>query len=98
MAAFYSIYHGPKGLKLIAEAVHAKAVILAEGVKGLACEMPNEVYFDTVRFNVKDANAVAAGTQSPLFVLFYSLLFNSGGSQGNQYSHYVAHGGNCISG
>ncbi len=87
MASFYSIYHGPKGLKQIAEAVHAKAVILAEGVKGLACELPTEVYFDTVRFNVKDANAVAAGTLNlSRRCLFYCTHFhfdNSGGSQGN---------------
>ena len=40
MAAFYAVYHGPKGLKKIADTVHAKAVILYEGLKELGHQVP----------------------------------------------------------
>ena len=31
MSAMYAIYHGPKGLKDIAQRVHAATLLLAEG-------------------------------------------------------------------
>ena len=66
MAAFYAVYHGPKGLKVIAERIHRFADILCLGTatKGLTAIHAN--YFDTLTFNVdnKDeivARALAAG-------------------------------------
>ncbi|WP_159818957.1 aminomethyl-transferring glycine dehydrogenase [Colwellia sp. 20A7] len=54
MAAFYAVYHGPQGLKTIANRIHRFADILATGtrVKGLAPLHDN--YFDTLTFNVAD--------------------------------------------
>ena len=54
MAAFYAVYHGPQGLKTIANRIHRFADILATGtrVKGLAPLHDN--YFDTLTFNVVD--------------------------------------------
>ncbi|MBU2926357.1 aminomethyl-transferring glycine dehydrogenase [Colwellia sp. 1_MG-2023] len=56
MAAFYAVYHGPQGLKTIANRIHRFADILATGtrVKGLAPLHDN--YFDTLTFNVADTN------------------------------------------
>jgi len=66
MAAFYAVYHGPKGLKVIAERIHRFTDILCLGTatKGLTAIHAN--YFDTLTFNVdnKDeivARALAAG-------------------------------------
>ena len=52
MAAFYAVYHGPKGLKTIASRIHRFADILATGtrVKGLAPLHDN--YFDTLTFKL----------------------------------------------
>jgi len=54
MAAFYAVYHGPKGLKTIANRIHRFADILCAGTssKGLTAIHAN--YFDTLTFNVAD--------------------------------------------
>ncbi|MBL4822490.1 MAG: aminomethyl-transferring glycine dehydrogenase [Colwellia sp.] len=52
MAAFYAVYHGPKGLKTIASRIHRFTDILCLGTatKGLVANHAN--YFDTLTFNV----------------------------------------------
>lgn len=47
IAGFYAIYHGPKGLNLIANRVHRYTQILVEGLKQLGYQVPNKSYFDT---------------------------------------------------
>jgi glycine dehydrogenase len=64
MAAFYAVYHGPKGLKRIASNVHTKAVILAEGLKELGHQVGSEPFFDTIRVDVKSADTLLAGTEA----------------------------------
>jgi glycine dehydrogenase len=66
MAAFYAVYHGPKGLKIIANRIHRFADILCLGTatKGLTAIHAN--YFDTLTFNLDNkeeivARALAAG-------------------------------------
>lgn len=54
MAGFYAAYHGPKGLKAIAERTHGLAVSLASTLKGLGFEQLNSTYFDTIRFDLGD--------------------------------------------
>lgn len=55
MAAFYAVYHGPQGLKTIANRIHRFADILCLGTatKGLTAIHNN--YFDTLTFNVDAA-------------------------------------------
>ncbi|MDN3585834.1 aminomethyl-transferring glycine dehydrogenase [Pedobacter aquatilis] len=54
MAGFYAAYHGPKGLKAIAERTHGLAVSLASTLKTLGYEQLNSAYFDTIRFDLGD--------------------------------------------
>ncbi|MCX2495701.1 aminomethyl-transferring glycine dehydrogenase [Pedobacter sp. PF22-3] len=54
MAGFYAAYHGPKGLKAIAERTHGLAISLASTLKGLGFEQLNSAYFDTIRFDLGD--------------------------------------------
>lgn len=63
MAAFYAIYHGPEGLRRIAERVQRMTAILACGLrhKGLVC---NERFFDTLTVQVENANEVIEGAQA----------------------------------
>ena len=49
MASFYTVYHGPDGLKRIAERVHRLTSILALGLKEKGVET-NDTYFDTLTF------------------------------------------------
>jgi glycine dehydrogenase len=48
MAALYAVYHGPEGLKIIAERVHRLTTILATGLKQLGFTLQHETYFDTL--------------------------------------------------
>uniref|UniRef100_A0A3P8WDW6 glycine dehydrogenase (aminomethyl-transferring) n=1 Tax=Cynoglossus semilaevis TaxID=244447 RepID=A0A3P8WDW6_CYNSE len=49
MAAMYALYHGPQGLKHIADRTHAAALILAEGVKRAGHRLHSEIFFDTLK-------------------------------------------------
>lgn len=48
MAGMYAVYHGPEGLRTIAERVHRLTVILADGLRRLDYEVPAEAFFDTI--------------------------------------------------
>ncbi|MFC0515484.1 aminomethyl-transferring glycine dehydrogenase [Mucilaginibacter angelicae] len=52
MAGMYAVYHGPDGIKLIAERIHGLAVLAAKTLGQLGYEQLNEAYFDTVKFDV----------------------------------------------
>jgi glycine cleavage system P protein (glycine dehydrogenase) len=48
MASMYVVYHGPDGLKRIAEKVHCLTTILAAGLKKLGHAPVNKSFFDTL--------------------------------------------------
>ena len=50
MAGMYAVYHGPKGIKLIAERIHGLAILLSESLEQLGYQQLNQVFFDTLRF------------------------------------------------
>ena len=50
MAGMYAVYHGPKGLKNIAEKIHQKASKLNKNVKALGFKQKNSCFFDTLQF------------------------------------------------
>ncbi|WP_046745162.1 aminomethyl-transferring glycine dehydrogenase [Kordia zhangzhouensis] len=54
MAGMYAVYHGPNGLRYIANKVHTKAVNLANTLTSLGFEQTNSTFFDTI---VVKANA-----------------------------------------
>ncbi len=49
MASMYAVYHGPEGLRRIAERIHALASVLAEGLRQLGYAVGTDPFFDTVR-------------------------------------------------
>jgi len=65
MAALYACYHGPRGLKQIAQRVHFLTAMLAGGLERLGLSMGNPSragdgplpFFDTLRVNLGDKNA-----------------------------------------
>lgn len=60
MAAMYAVYHGPEGLKTIAQRVHGLAGTLAVGLKKLGTvEVQGLPFFDTVKVKCADAKAIA---------------------------------------
>ena len=54
MAGFYAVYHGPKGLKLIAERTHGLAITLAESLKNAGYNVLSKAYFDTIQLDLHD--------------------------------------------
>lgn len=55
MAAMYAVYHGPKGIKAIAERIHLLAQVLDINLQQLGYQQTNEHYFDTIRIGNLDA-------------------------------------------
>jgi len=53
MAGFYAAYHGPEGLKQIAQSVHTKAITLAKGINGLGYALRSCKFFDTVTIHTE---------------------------------------------
>ncbi len=48
MAAAYTVYHGPEGLKEIAQRVHRHTAQLAKGAQDLGYQLQNRTFFDTI--------------------------------------------------
>ena len=58
MASFYAVYHGPEGLKQIANRIHRLTNILAIGFKRAGIELLNSTWFDTLSIIVSDVDSV----------------------------------------
>lgn len=58
MASMYAVYHGPTGLRSIAQQVHASAVLVAKEFSARGITVVSESYFDTLAVTVADAAAV----------------------------------------
>lgn len=54
ISAFYAMYHGPEGLKHIAQRVHLLTKILAEGLKAQNYKLRYSQFFDTLTIEVND--------------------------------------------
>ena len=52
VAAMYAVYHGPAGLRRIAERVHRLTRILAAGSRSLGIDVITRCYFDTLTLRV----------------------------------------------
>ena len=68
IASMYAVYHGPRGVKAIAQHVHGLATLLAAGLRKLGVELVHDSFFDTVAVRLQQtradqvvANAEAAG-------------------------------------
>ena len=52
LAGMYAVYHGPHGLRTIAERIHRLTSILAEGLKRAGITVINKHYFDTLQLDL----------------------------------------------
>ena len=52
MASMYAVYHGPDGLRGIAQRVRQLTAILAAGLAKLGCVVSNPQFFDTLRIGL----------------------------------------------
>jgi glycine dehydrogenase len=58
IASMYAVYHGPRGLRAIAERVHRLTSRLADGLRALGCTITHENFFDTVRVEVESSEVI----------------------------------------
>src|SRR3546814_6747286 len=54
MAGFYTVYHGPQGIKNIANRIHGITALLVKALKELDYKVENTTFFDTVTVHVTD--------------------------------------------
>lgn len=52
MASCYAVYHGPQGLKRIAQRVHRLTAVLAAGLEQKGVKRDNQFFFDTLTLDV----------------------------------------------
>ncbi|TRZ57632.1 MAG: glycine dehydrogenase (aminomethyl-transferring), partial [Rhodocyclaceae bacterium] len=52
MAGMYAVYHGPQGLRRIAERIHRLTAILAKGLEQAGVTVLSRQYFDTLRIDL----------------------------------------------
>jgi glycine dehydrogenase len=57
MASMYAVYHGPRGLRRIAERVHDCAARIASGLQQLGLRVRHQNFFDTIRIDLTDGAA-----------------------------------------
>ena len=59
MASMYAVYHGPEGLREIAQRVHRLASVLAKGLNNLGFKLCSSRFFDTLTVLLPDAEREA---------------------------------------
>lgn len=52
MAGFYAVFHGPEGLKAIAQRIHRKTARLVEGLRSGGFDIRPATFFDTITVDV----------------------------------------------
>ncbi|MEY0435150.1 aminomethyl-transferring glycine dehydrogenase [Providencia huaxiensis] len=60
IAAMYAVYHGPQGLKMIAERTHRFSSIFAKALVDAGVSLRHKTWFDTLCIEVADKTAVLA--------------------------------------
>lgn len=58
MAAMYGVYHGPKGLKKIAEKIHRQTQVIASSLQKLGHQVVTTQFFDTIVVKVSNQQEV----------------------------------------
>ncbi len=73
MAGMYAVYHGPEGIKTIAENVHKKAAFVYSALRSLGYKVRNKYFFDTltVDLNPTEIEKLKRAAKSKHFNFFY---------------------------
>lgn len=75
MVAFYAVYHGPEGIRRIAEEIHAKATYLSEMLQAYGYSQENTQFFDTLKIRLPqsmDLHAFRAAAEKMNINFFYA--------------------------
>jgi glycine dehydrogenase len=60
IASMYAVYHGPRGLRAIAQGVHGLTNQLAGSLRSAGTKVTHDNFFDTLRIEAPDPDAVVA--------------------------------------
>jgi len=71
MASMYAVYHGPQGLRRIAERVHGMTALLADTLQKAGFSLRNKTYFDTLTIACNNPDAVRAAADKRQINLYY---------------------------
>jgi glycine dehydrogenase len=63
IASMYAIYHGPHGLRALAERVHRLTSQFADGLSALGLKIAHENFFDTIRVEVESSSTLIEHAQ-----------------------------------
>src|SRR3989475_7672615 len=63
IASMYTVYHGPRGLRGLAERVHRLTSQLADGLQALGFKITHENFFDTIRVEVESSSTLIEHAQ-----------------------------------
>ncbi|MBI5731619.1 MAG: aminomethyl-transferring glycine dehydrogenase [Ignavibacteriales bacterium] len=58
MAGMYAVYHGPKGIKAIADRIHRLTSLLEQSLKSIGINQTNKNYFDTLKIELSSSDEV----------------------------------------
>ena len=64
IAAMYAVFHGPAGIRAIAERVHHFTRVLEDALTGAGLRQTNAAYFDTLRMQGADPAAVRKAAEA----------------------------------
>ena len=64
MSAFYAMWHGPTGLKAIANKINSQTAALVTALKGAGFEVKTNHFFDTIVVKVPNAAAIHVASQA----------------------------------
>ena len=64
MAGFYAVYHGPEGIRSIAENIHGKAVYLSEMLQAYGYGQENTQFFDTLKISLPEELSLSGFRQA----------------------------------
>ncbi len=64
MAGMYAVYHGPRGLRYIADKVHKTALTTSQAMEKLGIKQENRNFFDTIRLKVNAQKVRTIAEQS----------------------------------
>ena len=71
MASMYAVYHGPSGIKNIANHVHNLAGRLGAGLKNMNLKIGSEAFFDTIWIKDIDCNKLKSIAEKHEFNFYY---------------------------
>nr|WP_299166899.1 aminomethyl-transferring glycine dehydrogenase [uncultured Allomuricauda sp.] len=64
MAGMYAVYHGPNGLKYIANKVHTQTKVLSKTLEAFGLKQTNTTFFDTLKIKVSNTKKLREVAES----------------------------------